>query len=550
MHFALTYAAQVFDTRGKLMGRQQAGLGFLRAALAARPRRIDCHALDRKAAQVFAADVAGLTGHPPEIQFIPWTEPGRLAEPGLLYRADPGIAEDGWRRRAQAGARAYSLCGVTHTISSHGAMAMLANLASAPLYPWDAVICTSTAARDVARKLLEAQAEYLRARLGATQLPLPQLPLIPLGVHVEDFAFVAEKRAQSRAALGLGESDVAALFVGRLVFHGKAHPLPMFAGLERAAQRTGKPVTLILFGQSPNIPVAEAFKAEAARFAPSVRLIVLDGGKEANRIKAFAAADLFTSLSDNIQETFGLTPLEAMAAGLPVVVSDWDGYKDTVRDGIDGFRVRTLAPPPGAGGDMADRYDLGLDTYDIHIGAVSQFVAVDVESAAWAYAQLIADPELRARMGAAGQARARQSFDWSVVFARYVALWEELAERRRADPLCADEQLRTRRPDRPDPFTLFASFPTGVIGPQTRLSLVPGSDAAAAEARRALASVNYASASLPPPAAVARVLAALAAGAATQADVAAALPARPAQGLARTTAWLIKMGLVNGGTPK
>ena len=28
-----------------------------------------------------------------------------------------------------------------------------------------------------------------------------------------------------------------------------------------------------------------------------------------------------------------------MAAGLPVVVSDWDGYRDTVRDGVDGFRI-------------------------------------------------------------------------------------------------------------------------------------------------------------------------------------------------------------------
>jgi glycosyltransferase involved in cell wall biosynthesis len=33
-----------------------------------------------------------------------------------------------------------------------------------------------------------------------------------------------------------------------------------------------------------------------------------------------------------------------MAAGIPVVVSDWDGYKDTVRDGVDGFRIPTFKP--------------------------------------------------------------------------------------------------------------------------------------------------------------------------------------------------------------
>jgi glycosyltransferase involved in cell wall biosynthesis len=56
-------------------------------------------------------------------------------------------------------------------------------------------------------------------------------------------------------------------------------------------------------------------------------------------------------LSDNIQETFGIVPIEAMAAGLPVVVLDWDGYKNTVRDGIDGFRVPTLMS--GAGSQTA-----------------------------------------------------------------------------------------------------------------------------------------------------------------------------------------------------
>ena len=47
------------------------------------------------------------------------------------------------------------------------------------------------------------------------------------------------------------------------------------------------------------------------------------------------------SLVDNPQETFGLAVAEAMAAGVPLVVSDWNGYRDLVRDGIDGFRVPT-----------------------------------------------------------------------------------------------------------------------------------------------------------------------------------------------------------------
>ena len=63
----------------------------------------------------------------------------------------------------------------------------------------------------------------------------------------------------------------------------------------------------------------------------------------------YAASDVFVSPADSPSESFGLTIVEAMACGRPVVASDWDGYKDTVRHGEDGFRIPTYAPPPGDG---------------------------------------------------------------------------------------------------------------------------------------------------------------------------------------------------------
>src|SRR6185437_4529883 len=108
-------------------------------------------------------------------------------------------------------------------------------------------------------------------------------------------------------------------------------------GLQIAAERSGRRLALIQCGRAPNEPIAEAYTSGAAAFAPSVRLIPVDSRVDADRRNAWAAGDLFVSLSDGIQETFGLTPVEAMAAGLPVVVSDWNGYRDTVRDGVEGF---------------------------------------------------------------------------------------------------------------------------------------------------------------------------------------------------------------------
>ena len=547
MKIALTYAAGTFDLRDRVMGRQAAGFGFLRALAAAGVEAVGCYTASEPLARQFSQDLASLAPVSPDVHFVPFSQPERLAPFGLLYRADPSLGDDAWLRQSRTGARAYSLCGVTHTLSSKGVMGALVALPDLPLYPWDAVICTSRVARDVALRLIETRVDHLRHRLGATTFPLLQLPLMALGVNVEDFAASDEARAAARSAVGLGPDDVAVLFAGRLTFHAKAHPLPMFLGLERACGDTGQPVALLVFGQFPNAAIADAFRAEAALFAPSVRLVLLDGADAANGPRAWAAADFFTSLSDNIQETFGLTPVEAMAAGLPCVVSDWNGYKDTVRDGVDGFRVPTYTPPPGGGGDLADRFDVSVSDYDGYIGEVSLFTAVDVSAAAEAYRRLIESRELRRTMGEAGRKRAAEIYDWGVIFQRYMALWEELAERRRSDPRVPGEESRARRPDRPDPFDLFRTFPTAALGPATRVRLHPGATAEAAIARKGLKSVSYAATVLPNDAVVTRLVTAMASApdGLSIGDLRDACIPIPLGGVIRSVAFLAKMGIVD-----
>lgn len=422
-------------------------------------------------------------------------------------------------------------------------MESITRLLTAPVEEWDAVICTSRAVRDSVQLLLEAQGDYLRERLGATRLTLPQMPLIPLGVHADDYSTVGDESAGARATLEIGPDRVVVLFVGRLSFHAKAHPLPMYLGLEAAARET--PITLVQAGWFANQAIEDAFRADAARLCPSVEYRIVDGRDPAALRQAWAAADIFTSLSDNIQETFGLTPLEAMAAGIPVVVSDWDGYRDTVRDGIDGFRVPTLTPAAGDGEDLADRFDFGLDTYDHYCGYVGQFAAVDVAGAGRAYGDLARNPDLRRRMGEAGRARAKAHFDWSEIFRRYQDLWSDLGERRRSAPRLAAPLSRRRRPDREDPFKVFAGYPTLVLGPDTefRRSDLPRE---AVLARRELATVSFAAHMLPAPVVLTSLLDLI-----PEADWIARrtlgqrLPALPPLAVNRALTWLSKVGALD-----
>ncbi len=251
----------------------------------------------------------------------------------------------------------------------------------------------------------------------------------------------------------------------------------MYLALERLTQQHR--VVLVECGWTANESIAQAFAEAKAKLCPSVRSIVLDGRTPESRDKAWAAADVFCSLSDNIQETFGLTPIEAMAAGLPVVVTDWDGYKDTVRNGVDGFAVPTMAAPPGAGQRLAARHALEIDNYDSYIGQASTAVAVDIDATTAAFARLASDPDLRRRMGSNGAVRARERFDWKGIIKAYEALWQELAAIRSAgQPVPSAQTMGGFWPARPDPFELFASFPSSGLTALHLFTRVPGLDEA------------------------------------------------------------------------
>jgi hypothetical protein len=287
-----------------------------------------------------------------------------------------------------------------------------------------------------------------------------------------------ERRARGqtlRAALGVQPDDVAVLYAGRLSYLDKAHPWPMLAGTSEAARRTGRTLHLLLAGQFQHPLLRTHLQEAIARFGGAVRVHLIDGRDAERYAAAWQAADIFCSLSDNIQEVFGLTPLEGMAAGLPVVVTDWDGYRMTVVDGETGICVPTRLPPAGAGEELALRYDLGIDRYHYFAGYTSLCTVVDTAAVTEAFVRLIEQPELRRRMGEAGLARVRSHFDWRVVIPQFEALWAELAERR-----AKDAKRVPRRPGTPanplldDPFRRYADFATGALSPDDRVALAPG----------------------------------------------------------------------------
>jgi glycosyltransferase involved in cell wall biosynthesis len=278
-----------------------------------------------KPEQILASFIGNQTTHT-KIRSYSLLDASAAKASGTLMRGTADIINLAWDRRAQGTALDYSLIGLIHTIAPHSIREYIAQTLVAPVMPWDALICTSPSIQTAMKNMFDEWRDYLGARFsgGATSAPL--LPLIPLGVEASDFPSAMQNqqgRASLRAELCVGSEDMLVLWVGRLSFFEKAFPQPMMLALEAAAKLSGKRVHFAMAGWFPSEDTDEKMYRQAANVhAPSVAFHIIDGNDKPKLRDAWAGADVFISLVDNIQETFGITPLEAMASGLPVVVSE------------------------------------------------------------------------------------------------------------------------------------------------------------------------------------------------------------------------------------
>jgi Glycosyl transferases group 1 len=150
--------------------------------------------------------------------------------------------------------------------------------------------------------------------------------------------------------------------------------------------------------------------------------MVFPNPKNTERRLLLSAADAFVSLSDTTLEAFGLTVVEAMRAELPVLASAWNGYKELVRHGKDGFLIPTALP------EDTRPYNPISSMADIR-AILSQSVVIDMHAFQEYCTVLATNKPLRLELGAAARKRAEEMYGWRNLVPRYEAQWRhQLAE--------------------------------------------------------------------------------------------------------------------------
>lgn len=161
------------------------------------------------------------------------------------------------------------------------------------------------------------------------RLPGYDLP----GTDLELFHPLPDREAL-RTALALPVHRDVLLFTGRVA--RDKHLLELFEAF--AAVLAERPAELVVISHTQDESYLALCRERAAaighiRFVESVDVETL--------VRYYNAADLFVSAGVSIYETFGRSPVEAMACGTPSVVSAFNGFRDTITPST-GFLVPTV----------------------------------------------------------------------------------------------------------------------------------------------------------------------------------------------------------------
>lgn len=352
--------------------------------------------------------------------------------------------------------------GLTHSLSTSRGLAIALQGILGEVYEHDCLVCTSEAGRRVIGNILNHLCGDLAQRYGVSLIPEIQLRVIPLGVDATTFE--PRDKSEARARCNLSGEATIFLYFGRFSASFKMDLFPLILAFSQLPAHKRKGMKLVLAGSDAQYNLAPKLTAFAQDLGMAEQVVVIPNVKIEEKQNLYNAADVFLSPSDNLQETFGLTVIEAMATGLPVIASEWDGYRDTVESDKTGFLVPTYWANCI---DALSHSAMLRDPMEFH-KRMAQTVCVDIRSLIGYMDALSENPSLRRQMGESARRRVLSLYNWPVIIQQYEALWAELLDRARKARV---DGKFTHGIYSYNYLEVFGHYPTGILTGNDKLRL-------------------------------------------------------------------------------
>lgn len=357
----------------------------------------------------------------------------------------------------------FPITGVTHSISYREDFSNYAQMLFGGTRPYDSIICTSRGARDVMSGIMDSLKNNLSEISGCNAGYKGRFDHIPLGIDIDRFQGMDKSSARLRLKLPL--NDFIVLGLGRFSVYTKMDIYPLLNAFKIVMERIQPQNAILVLAGMDELNYIQILQDFADKLGIGRSVKFVKDFSDVEKTLLYASADVFVSPSDNLQETFGLSVIEAMAAGKPVVVSDFDGYKDLVVHGETGYKVPAY---------WLKQHDLLSQLTPVLFRPVyhllyAQSLFIDVKLMAHYITELLLNPNLREEMGQRAVEKARREFSWKVVIKQYEDLWQELSLIARND----DSPAQVKDPFQLDYFSIFKNYPTGVIDAEHSVRATP-----------------------------------------------------------------------------
>ncbi|MDP0561960.1 MAG: DUF4135 domain-containing protein [Candidatus Endonucleobacter sp. (ex Gigantidas childressi)] len=338
----------------------------------------------------------------------------------VFHKGDPYISDLADLRKMCA-KTPFVITGRAHTLSTDSNLSKTRDLVLSPLTKSDAVLCSTQAQKEVMEKLLKLAEERLTAQTGASVCYPGQLRMLPLGIEGDAKKLLS--KSQAREQLGYQPEPCVLLCVSRFSPTDKMdlHPLLLVAN-DLLEERHVTNFLLVLAG---NGDAGGEYIQSLLRQAYELNLeglirfeLTID---DERKHLLYQAADIFISLADNVQESFGLAPLEAMNYSLPVILSEWNGYRELINHGHSGFLIKTLSTDH----DHLSR-PLTIVEPEHSLLIEAQGTAIDLQSVTNTIEQLVNDEGLRLTIGETAKKRVLELFHWPNLIKQYHTIVDSL----------------------------------------------------------------------------------------------------------------------------